>query len=380
MLTRLLQHQDAPPLPSRSLSSDDLALCGAESGADVAFIEACRRVFDAIDADRGGSLSAVELREALERLSVLGPTGEGPSEADADAMLSAADADADGEIDFSEFVAIVLSGGGSDGGSGWWASFLQILSGSAGSGDEGGGSAQPELVRLESEADVEKLIARFTPAFRAALDALFDRLAAAGEEDFEAAVAAAAVDKDGGVTDEMVISEGRALEWLELVNRELGRGGTYRGVMSAFEESDHAFGRKELTRRAWYGLFARELGEGKWWQVAYDLDVSGVSVDDFEFDGAMYGATAQRRPADATECASGEHDATAGRRSARAPRRHYEAWLDYVYYSSAGLKLVGYQESLSEEQARLIYQEGDALPNAWHPSDHLPVGCVFEWA
>jgi hypothetical protein len=65
-------------------------------------------------------------------------------------------------------------------------------------------------------------------------------------------------------------------------------------------------------------------------------------------------------------------------RSARPPRRHYEAWLDYVYYS-AGLQLVGYQESLSKEQARLIYQDGDALPNAWHPSDHLPVGCVFEW-
>ena len=64
----------------------------------------------------------------------------------------------------------------------------------------------------------------------------------------------------------------------------------------------------------------------------------------------------------------------------QAPRRHYEAWLDYVYYSSKGLRLVGYQESLSEEQAQLIYRDGDALPNAWHPSDHLPVGCVFQWA
>jgi hypothetical protein len=51
-----------------------------------------------------------------------------------------------------------------------------------------------------------------------------------------------------------------------------------------------------------------------------------------------------------------------------------------VYYSSDGLRLLGYQESLDEEQAKRIYQEGDALPNAWHPSDHLPVGCVFEWA
>ena len=49
---------------------------------------------------------------------------------------------------------------------------------------------------------------------------------------------------------------------------------------------DWAHGRRELTRRAWYGIFARELGEGKWWQVAYDLEVSGASVDDFEMGGA----------------------------------------------------------------------------------------------
>ena len=33
------------------------ALCEATAGADAAFVESCRRVFDAIDADRGGSLS-----------------------------------------------------------------------------------------------------------------------------------------------------------------------------------------------------------------------------------------------------------------------------------------------------------------------------------
>ena len=55
-----------------------------------------------------------------------------------------------------------------------------------------------------------------------------------------------------------------------------------------------------------------------------------------------------------------------------------EAWLDYVYYSSESLRLVAYQEPMTEEQAQLVYKDGDALPNAWHPSDHLPVGCVFE--
>ena len=104
----------------------------------MAFVEACRRAFDAIDADRGGSLSASELRDALHRLAVTGAGGEAASEADADAMLMAADADADGEIDIGESVNIVrsASGGGGGGGSGWWARFLRILGGAA--VDDGG--------------------------------------------------------------------------------------------------------------------------------------------------------------------------------------------------------------------------------------------------
>jgi hypothetical protein len=173
--------------------------------------------------------------------------------------------------------------------------------------------------------------------------------------------------------------EKAALAWLELVNRELGRGGTYRSVMAAFEQSPT--GRRELTRRAWYGVFARELGEGKWWQVAYDLDVSGVTVSSMELSvgGGTFGGAAQSRVVDERRGEQGARRPSV-RTPRQAPRRHYEAWLDYVYYSSKGLRLVGYQESLSEEQAQLIYRDGDALPNAWHPSDHLPVGCVFQWA
>ena len=95
----------------------------------------------------------------------------------------------------------------------------------------------------------------------------------------------------------------------------------------------------------------------------FDLDVEQV---------AAYGAAAK---------AGGEGgwtEALPDPRPARVPRRHYEAWLDYVYYSSGGLRLVAYQEPLTEGQAQLVYKDGDALPNAWHPSDHLPVGCVFE--
>ena len=205
----------------------------------------------------------------------------------------------------------------------------------------------------ESEEDVDRLNARFTPAFRGALDALFDRLATSAPE--------SAVLRPGlQPADDDLIPESAVLAWLELVNRELGRGGTYRRVVECFERS----GRRALARREWHGVFAGELADGKWWQVAYDLEVSGVSVADLDVGGdAPYGDAAEG----------------AVRRPARAPRRHYEAWLDYVYYSTGGLRLAAYQEGLSEEQARLIYKDGDALPNAWHPSDHLPVGCVFEW-
>lgn len=301
---------------------------------------------------------------------------------------------------------IVRSGGGDGGGSGWWARFLRILRGAA--ADDSG--EQSELVRLETEADVEALIGRFTPAFLAALDALFDQLAMSEPSRSEkvkegtAVTAKSETAKSETAGGERVISEGAALSWLELVNRELGRGGTYRGVMSALEASEAASGARVLSRRAWHGLFAQELGEGKWWQVAYDLEVSGVPVDDFEMEAATvaYRAAAVRSsPVDGEAMEGGkegevEAEAKAKAkakvetkaeerdertpRSVRAPRRHYEAWLDYVYYSSDGLRLLGYQESLDEEQAKRIYQEGDALPNAWHPSDHLPVGCVFEWA
>ena len=101
----------------------------------------------------------------------------------------------------------------------------------------------------------------------------------------------------------------------------------------------------------------------------------GVPLEDFDFDAsdvAAYGAAAKE------QLQAQRAAAQRAARPARVPRRHYEAWLDYVYYSSEGLRLVAYQEPMTEEQAQLVYKDGDALPNAWHPSDHLPVGCVFE--
>merc|ERR1711938_268203 len=99
------------PPPQRELSAEDRKLCDeGGSGGGEEFVMACRRAFDAIDEDRGGSLSAAELRRALDSLAVRGAGGEAASAADARAMVRAADADDDGEIDFAEFVGMVRAG------------------------------------------------------------------------------------------------------------------------------------------------------------------------------------------------------------------------------------------------------------------------------
>jgi mRNA deadenylase 3'-5' endonuclease subunit Ccr4 len=57
--------------------------------------------------------------------------------------------------------------------------------------------------------------------------------------------------------------------------------------------------------------------------------------------------------------------------------RHYQGWLDYVYFDSQRLTCKGVQEALTATELYRIYDDGDALPNEWHPSDHLPVAAVF---
>ena len=54
--------------------------------------------------------------------------------------------------------------------------------------------------------------------------------------------------------------------------------------------------------------------------------------------------------------------------------KFYEGWLDYIYTTSQ-LTCVGVQDGLTVSERLLIYNEGDALPNEWHP----PVAAVFSW-
>ena len=187
-----------------------------------------------------------------------------------------------------------------------------------------GGRKGSELAEVRTEADVQKMIERFTPLLRHSLDEVFSQFSGNDE----------------------TLSEEEVNKFLIKTNGELGRGGTFRHVTSILKKKNELQDTPaELTREDWYGIFARELSEGKWWQVVYDLEVCGSSV-------------------------RSQHESNRG-------DQFYQGWLDYIYF--ARMACVGVQDALTDSERSRIYSDGDALPNEWHPSDHLPVAAIFSW-
>jgi len=187
-----------------------------------------------------------------------------------------------------------------------------------------GGSEGSELMEVRTEMDARRMISRFTPLLKGALDQVFD--------DFSS---------DGGET----LTEDEINSFLIKANGSLGRGMSQDNIDAVLQRKVEASQPLNITRQEWHGIFARELGEGKWWQVVYDLEVCGANI----------------------------------RSSAKSEGRHYQAWLDYVYFDSDRLACTCVQEALTTDGQSRIYKEGDALPNKWHPSDHLPVAAKFSW-
>lgn len=188
-----------------------------------------------------------------------------------------------------------------------------------------GGRKGSELAEVKTEADAQKMIERFTPLLQDALDAVFEKFSSNGE----------------------TLTQEEVNEFLLKTNGQLGRGGTWRHTSFMFAKKMELSNEPvALTRDDWYGVFARELAEGKWWQVVYDLEVCGSDLR--------------------------SHHSTVNSRD-----RFYQGWLDYIYFQS--LACTGVQDLLTEIERSLIYNDGDALPNEWHPSDHLPVAAVFSW-
>ena len=181
-----------------------------------------------------------------------------------------------------------------------------------------GGHEGKELVEIRTELEVQHMIDRFTPILREALDYVFHQFSGNGD----------------------TLSQDEVAKFLTKTNGRLGRGGMWRHTQAMFNDKDL------LNLQDWYGAFARELGEGKWWQVVYDLEVCGANL------------------------------------RAKTPKtgHHYQGWLDYLYFEPKRLQCRGVQEALTDEELSKIYRDGcDALPNAWHPSDHLPLAAVFSW-
>ena len=188
-----------------------------------------------------------------------------------------------------------------------------------------GGRQGSELAEVRTEADVDKMIERFTPLLRHALDEVFSKFSG----------------------NDQTLTEQEVNQFLVKANGEIGRGGTWRHVTAILKKKEELQDTAELTRDDWYGIFARELAEGKWWQVVHDLEVCGSNI----------------RP----------HHTNNERRD-----QFYQGWLDYIYFGQR-LSCCGVQDVLTVAERSKIYSDGDALPNAWHPSDHLPVSAIFSW-
>ena len=189
-----------------------------------------------------------------------------------------------------------------------------------------GGRKGSELAEVKTRADEQKMIERFTPLLQNAIQQVFHKFASNG----------------------VVMTQKEVNEFLIKTNDVLGRGGMYRHTSAILEKRILDGKPAELTLDDWYGAFARELAEGKWWQVVYDLEVCGCSI----------------RPQHSTE-------------KSNMRDKFYQGWLDYIYFNR--LTCNGVQDVLTKSERQHIYNEGDALPNAWHPSDHLPVAAVFSW-
>jgi mRNA deadenylase 3'-5' endonuclease subunit Ccr4 len=157
-------------------------------------------------------------------------------------------------------------------------------------------------------------------------------------------------DSDGEPTDALIaaieaifdrfadggrMSWSAAEDWLRTINRAPDRGSEYRKALAVAEEK----GEPWLSRSELVGVYRSELSEGKLWSVLHDLAACGVLPD-------------------------GE-------------RGLYAASLDRIY--AGRLRLLAAWDPLTAEQRAELMAGGIGLPNAWHPSDHLPLGAVLGW-
>jgi len=179
-------------------------------------------------------------------------------------------------------------------------------------------SGEPPATILSTNIDSKMLFddGTPTPALVAAVNSAFQSCSSNGE----------------------VMSKDDTEKWLVKINGQFGRGSEYRYAMDVFEKA----GKEELSREDFLGLYTAELNEGKFWGVEHDLQALG----------GLGLAVPEEGPC--------------------------RLRFDYVYYARNALRLLGVRDPLAEAQrSRIFGPPWEILPNAWHPSDHLPVTAAF---
>jgi len=139
-------------------------------------------------------------------------------------------------------------------------------------------------------------------------------------------------------SDGKVMTKAEVEQWLVAINGQFGRGSEYRFAMAALERN----GGEQLSKADFVELYRAEVNEGKFWGVEHDLRVMGN----------LGMAVPEEGPC--------------------------QLRFDYIYYGAESLRLVAVQEPLTAAQHNSVFgPPWEVLPNAWHPSDHLPVAAAF---
>lgn len=126
--------------------------------------------------------------------------------------------------------------------------------------------------------------------------------------------------------------------WLTAINGRPDRGSERDAALRILSERNRASLLPEDLMR----VYEEELQGGKYWGVHHDFEVCGV-----------------------------------------APQRSgtlYEGRFDYLYCTESQLQIQAVKAPLDVQGRARILRMNDPLPNAWHPSDHLPIAAALRFA
>lgn len=155
-----------------------------------------------------------------------------------------------------------------------------------------------------------------SPACAAALRALFARFA-----------------DEGGVMDRAATER-----WITAINGRPDRGSEWDKAQEVFARR----GAEQLLEADVLAIYEAELREGKPWGVLHDLLCCGALT-------------------------------------ALPPPRVLARRYDQIHATPQTLALEAVRHPLDEAHTARVFTQGETLPNAWHPSDHLPVSAVYRW-